>query len=254
MMKTYLIVIVFALIFAGCAKKTAPADTENYSVDSVEQAYQGFQEKQLPFRTFSTDVRTRYEDEDKSLTIKTEIRIEKDKRIWLSGRFLGFEGVRALITPDSVKVINRLEKTYSLEPIETIEELTKLPVNFYTFQNMIIGDLLVFNTQNTTIEDKDASIRLTTQQENLINTILLNKANLQLQQQVLRDEVSNQTMNVTYDDAENVAGGSFMTTRRIHANSGNDQVAIDLRFSDVKINPELSFPFSISDRYEREEY
>ncbi|RYY11186.1 MAG: DUF4292 domain-containing protein, partial [Cytophagaceae bacterium] len=45
-------------------------------------------------------------------TVNFNLRVRRDSAIWLSGSLVGIEGGRALLTADSVRVINRLKNTY----------------------------------------------------------------------------------------------------------------------------------------------
>ncbi len=49
--------------------------------------------------------------------------LQKDKIIWISinATLLGIEAFRAVITPDSVKVLNKLDKVYQLRSVSYLQ-------------------------------------------------------------------------------------------------------------------------------------
>ena len=73
-------------------------------------------------------------------TFNIIINNKKDSIIWVSVRAVfGVEIIRAQITPDSVSVINRLDKTYLKTKITDIKDLINFDLSFYDFQDIILG-------------------------------------------------------------------------------------------------------------------
>lgn len=76
------------------------------------------------------------------LKFKAILRMQKDSVIWISvSPGLGFEIVRVMMTPDSVKVLNRLERSYYLEEYSAITAFLGVDVPFETFQNLLVGNM-----------------------------------------------------------------------------------------------------------------
>ena len=60
--------------------------------------------------------------------------------IWISvSAILGLEAARIHLTPDSVKVINRLNSTYFVGHIAELTKRYKLPLSFYEIQNVLLA-------------------------------------------------------------------------------------------------------------------
>ena len=53
---------------------------------------------------------------------------------------LGMESVRALMTQDSVVVINKMAQTYLAEPISTAAKRFPIPATIQEAQTMLLGD------------------------------------------------------------------------------------------------------------------
>ena len=69
------------------------------------------------------------------------LRMQRDSVIWISAASLfGMEAVRTLITNDSIVVINRLDKTYLAEPVETFRESLQTPLTLQECQSMLLGN------------------------------------------------------------------------------------------------------------------
>ncbi len=73
-------------------------------------------------------------------TVDIKLRMRRDSSIWLSLSMIGIEGGRALITPDSIKMINRLDGTYLAEPFSYFQKKYNVPLSFISLQEMLIGN------------------------------------------------------------------------------------------------------------------
>ena len=82
------------------------------SLKYIQQLYSHIQSGIIDCRTFSAKLKVHYESSDgKDYEFNAFVRLQKDKIIWISiNALLGFEAFRAVITPDSVKVLNKLDK------------------------------------------------------------------------------------------------------------------------------------------------
>ena len=70
-----------------------------------------------------------------------QMRMRKDSLIWLSiNATLGIEVVRAKVSNDSVWVINRLEKTYLAEPLDTLSAQLGMPLSLPLIQTLILDN------------------------------------------------------------------------------------------------------------------
>lgn len=68
------------------------------------------------------------------------LRMHRDSLVWLSvSAFMGMESIRALITQDSVFMINRLNQTYVAEPISAVAQTLHAP-SLQECQTMLLGN------------------------------------------------------------------------------------------------------------------
>ena len=78
--------------------------------------------------------------EDNTFSFTGSLRMRRDSAIWRSiSAFMGMESVRALITPDTVLLLNRMNQTYMEEPTALVAEKLHTPT-FQDTQAMLLGD------------------------------------------------------------------------------------------------------------------
>ena len=70
-----------------------------------------------------------------------QLRIRKDSLVWLSvTATMGMEVLRAKINNDSVWILNRLEKTYLAEPLDTVSAQLGLPLSLPLVQTLLLDN------------------------------------------------------------------------------------------------------------------
>lgn len=70
-----------------------------------------------------------------------QLRMRRDSLVWLNvTAMLGVEVLRAKITTDSIWVINRWDKTYLAEPLDSISALLGMPVSLPVVQSLLFDN------------------------------------------------------------------------------------------------------------------
>ena len=97
--------------------------------------------QRINFKTFNAKVKMDYDGSEGNGQATVYVRMQKDSIIWLSlTGALGIEGFRVIITKDSVKLMNKLDKVVQFRSIQYLKDLTHVPVNFYDMQNILVGN------------------------------------------------------------------------------------------------------------------
>ena len=70
-----------------------------------------------------------------------QLRMRKDSIVWLNvSAAMGMEVLRARISTDSVWIINRLEKSYLTEPLDSVSEQLGLPLSLSLVQTLLLDN------------------------------------------------------------------------------------------------------------------
>jgi hypothetical protein len=224
------------------------------SLAFIRQAYDDVMRNRIDYRTFSAKVDVDYQDaEGKKYNVNAHIRMEKDNVIWLmiTGP-LGVEGLRALITTDSVKLLDKQNKTFVARSVSFLQEMTALPLDMATLQDLIIGNPVYFDSTITGYSRTENSISLQVFHHFFKHLITVSSTDKSIQSSKLddSDESRSRTCHLTYEDYENRKGVSFSTKRKINI-SEKKKLDIRLDFKQYDFNETLSFPFNIPKNYDR---
>ena len=234
-----------------------PVITDNGHDDSarfIKATYNRLQNQKINFTTFSAKVEVDYQDaEGKKYNVNAHLRMYKDSVMWVSiTAILGIEGLRAYITKDSVRMLDKQNKVYSIRSVASLQEITNLPLDLSSLQDLIIGNTVFLDsnivsysrTENTlsllSIGDFFKNLLTIQEQGNLVMSSKLDDV----------DELRNRTCYLTYDDYENGKGVVFPSKRTISVTE-KKKLDIQLNFKQYDFNETLSFPFSVPKNYKR---
>lgn len=267
MIRSILILAVAMIALASCkstrkiqtaiAKKDTVAvgvPTHEDSVRFIQETVRKMQEAHIDYTTFSAKLNVDYQGTDgKKYDVNANLRMYKDSAIWISiTAIFGIEGLRALITKDSVKVLNKQDKVYTARSVAYLQEVTALPLDLSSLQEILIGNPVFLDSNITSYSKTGNSISLLSIGEWFKGLLTLN-ADGRMENSKLDDiDVSrSRTCNLSYSDYESKRGVPFSTKRRITV-SEKKNLDIKLDFKSYEFNETLSFPFSVPKNYKRE--
>lgn len=244
-------------------KVIAPKDSVivaggNASKDSlllVETTMNNLKTNYIDFRTFSAKIKVEIEDaKGKQPDLTATLRMIKDSAIWLSltGSFLGVEVYRVHITPDSVILMNKLDKEVQYRSLDYLQDVTQIPFDFKTIQDMFIGNPVFFNPANVIFRKRDELVLASSIGDQFKNLLTLAAGSNFIVHSKLDDVdvYRNRTASVSYDDYEDIEGKSFSTRRQITISEKN-KLDIRLNFKQVEFNKELSVGFVVPKNYKK---
>ncbi|MBV9963613.1 MAG: DUF4292 domain-containing protein [Parafilimonas sp.] len=265
MRKLLLISTFLGIISVGChtAKQTqhivkdtvitqSPAATLKPvdSIATIKEQLANTLNTPLNFTTFYGRAKANFSSPQASGNATVYIKMQKDSIIWISITGpLNIEGARVLITPDSVKIMNKLESTLQLSSIAHLQQLTKLPLTFNDFQNLILGRPAIIGN-NVDYQFKKDSITITSAGDLLTYVYSFTKNNLQLGQSNFQP-VNNTTVksaNIFYNDYRQVDNINFSASRDISV-SGEAPITLQLNFKEYNFNQPQTFLFTVSKNY-----
>lgn len=196
------------------------------------------------------------------------IRIRKDSIIWISiTPALGIEAARAVITADSVKLLNRLETTYFAGDFKYINTLLKTDLDFDMLQSLLVGNDFSFYENNVFkasvdgmqyklntvgrgklkkyIKTSDDTISLLTQD------IWLDPETYKITKVQLKELKENRKLEAEYSDFNMIDSLMYPFKLHYNATSEKEKVEINIENSKVTATGPLEFPFNVSSKYQR---
>lgn len=235
--------------------KVPVADGKSDTIHFIHEVYQAIERNRIDFNTLSAKIKVDFSGEDgKKRDFTAAIRMKKDSAIWVSiTALLGIEAFRILVTPDSVKVLNKLDKVIQLRSVSYLQELAKVPFSFQELQALLIGNPVFLDSNIVSYRKDDKSISLLSSSEVFKHLLTVSTDDYRLLHSKLDDAdvLRARTCNIIYGGYENKNAILFPTFRGI-AVSEKGKIDINMQFKQVDFNVDLTFPFNIPRNYKRQ--
>ena len=234
---------------------TVSNDPKADSIKFIHDAFQKIQNNRIEFKTFSAKIKVHYQASDgKDNDFTAYVRILKDSLIWvrISATIIDYEAFRLLITRDSVKLINNLDKTVELRSASYLQDVIHIPLNFRTLQDLLIGNP-VYVDSNIVYYKKEPTHLVLMSVGNLFkNYLMVNKDNYTVEHSKLDDiDVTRaRTCEITYSDYAPLDSTFFSSYRQVSVTE-KSSVDIQLNFKEYNFNKPLSISFKIPKNYKR---
>ena len=239
---------------------TIIVETGISSPDSLSRA---MKMADAPILWFGAKVSVDSDINNQTNSFSANLRIKKDSAIWISiSPALGIEVARALVTPDSLKFINRINGTYFKGDYKYLNELLQIEVNFKMIQAILLGNVYLHYSIEQYIRDREnTELVLSTLKKRRIRRDIDVEIPQILTQEIWFSSIQNKIVRmemqdyrpvrkftVNYLQFENVDELS-MPNKLIITAQADKQVKIDLEYSRMTINKELNLPFNIPENY-----
>lgn len=198
-----------------------------------------------------------FKRKDSDMSANFNLRVRRDSAIWLSGSVLGIEGVRALLTPDSVRVVNRLEKTYFAGDYAYLSQLLNVPVTYRQMQDILLGDYQAAPKGAIPVVKTEGDNQAVTYPVTpLVLEQLVSTATGRLQQLKVSESAAQRSLTVGYADFQKPTGTELpfaFTTNVLGQQGGTESTSATLNYQKVEVGAgHLDFPFSIPKGYTKQ--
>jgi hypothetical protein len=269
--KTFLFVSILIWSFSSCRstrdlnKAIAPVDSglvlpkvDSTKLDSVrvlDSAVRVLKGNHIDFHTFSAKIKV---DVDGSMGKQPDltviVRMVKDSVIWMSvsSTILNIEVYRMLITRDSVILMNKQEKEVQFRSLDYLQEVTEIPFDFGTLQDLLVGNPIFFSDSIISFEQRERHTLISARGIYFKNLLTLSREDLSLLNCKLDDldPDRHRTASFSYGEYDYSPGFAFPADRRIIVAEKNN-IDIRMQYKQFEFNKELSVSFHIPRNYKR---
>jgi hypothetical protein len=226
-------------------------DSAAINKNDVRARVQAIQSKQVSFNTFSGKAKTKLDINGNANDVTLNIRINRDQKIWISiTAIAGIEVARALITPDSIQVINRFQSVYFKKPFSYVYTYAPRQVNFKTVQSLLVGNAISeLVNEDATFKTEATNTALSGNLQGLIYKLLLGP-DMKVTQTNLSNPGARQSLQVTNNVFIQADNRVIPSQIDIASTAGDKKIKANLRYTTAEFDRQLEYPFSIPKSYQ----
>lgn len=247
----YFLTFTLLIVFSSCKKRFFSSVEESEILPKITV-------QNIDYEYFSSKAKVKYNDGNTSLGFTVQLRMKKDSVIWLSASpALGIEAIRALITPDSVRIINRIVNRYDAYSIDYLRTAFNIDLSMSSFQEMLLGNLVVKPQKGDKITDSsDAPCVILVQEKNGIRLAnFIDRQTHKVTRLEITDIPTNNELGVDYTKFGMLSSYLFPYENLIQAavkDKGSERIIkINITHNKAEISQKpLNFAFNVPKRFE----
>lgn len=253
-------VLLFLAVLAGCKVTkvviSSPPELVEMPVlvpepdNTRKDKLNSIHKNNIVFNTLSVKSKAVLSISDKINDVNMNFRIKNNEVIWVSVTAIaGLEVARALITPDSVKILNRIDNIYISKPFTYIHEFTNDQINFNTLQAILIGNTvseLINDSTELKIENNET--KLSSIIGGLAYSIRVGDQNKVIYAN-LNDLTANQELNANYTDFMMVNEQQIPHAISMDSKVKAKKFLLELKFLKIDLNGSIELPFRVPERF-----
>jgi hypothetical protein len=255
-MKKYIALVLLSVFVISCKSKAVAVQNTDKTAEAPKEdkkAIAKHYDNKLDFKTLYIKAAAKYVDAKQSQNVTAEIKIEKDKQILVSVRFLGITMAKALITPTAVSYYEKINSTYYEGDFTSLSKWLGTELDYSKVQNLLVGealdDLRKGKYTQTIVENL---FKLDDEKEDKIKkTFYLDSDKYLLQKEEISQPAENRMLKISYADSKTFEQGILPTSIEINAIQPKGETDINLNYNTISFNEELSFPYSVPSGYKK---
>lgn len=245
------LVLAVLVLAYSCASKKATVKNDTGITAKGKDLLSTYELNNLNFITFSGRAKAKVQYGEETQNVTLNVRMERDKAIWISvTALLGIEAARVLITPDSVKIMNRLQSEYVSKPFSYIYRYTNPGITFRMLQDILMGNISteMLRTDQLQIATSEDDVQVIGIKEGLTFHYGVNKSNRPFTFNLVEIGKTNK-LEAHYSDFAVIDGHNFPQRFTLNIEGSGTKVSSDMLYNKSEFNKSVELPFNIPSRY-----
>ncbi len=212
--------------------------------------------------TYTSKLKVTLKTEDLKKKLKGTLRIQKDKVIWLSLRKTGIEFSRIMFTPDSVFMINYIDKTYLKYDYKKLNKklsssmlnyhnIESLLLNKFFFQNNVKLSNKLFERESLQVSGNKNVVEVKSGDVSVFQYFVILTDIYKIHKNHIEDKSNGVNLSISYDKFMTVSDKEAPTQMFINLKTKNKSIQSDVKISKIIFDKELKFPFKAPKKYKR---
>ena len=265
----FLILISVIFIFLSFSNDK-PKKMRNYG---SKKLYRLVSDNYLDYNTLSIKSGIKIEFNGKNYSLKGNFRLRKDSLIWINlNHASGLPVLRAIITPDSIKYLDKINKKYYSGEYEKTAKALKINLNFKSLQSLLTNELIsvsdnrkpsrIFGDYKSYI-DSNTYVLQNVRNRKIKKFHKKNKSNILLLEQIhirpcvfkiekfeVEEIKTKKKLTIEYYKFTKIDSTLFPKRVDFTVKSDSSLTVINMKYSRIKVNSKNKYNFRIPKKYE----
>jgi hypothetical protein len=269
--KAFLPVLLGLLLFSSCKTTRKVVDIPSVQVKlkgaDVVQVFDSVTANQFKFAYLAAKATVDYTDKSgETQSFDVNMRMRYDSAIWISiTPLLGIEVARVILDKDSLKIMDRVHKTFMARDYVFLEELLKTTVNFEMVQAVVIGNYFPYQKADKikSVYEDEPYVILSSMNKRRMKRVLEENdpakpvvqdfwidGNFRIAKSKITDDKLDRWVMASYMNFTEVGGKLFPNDLVVSISSSSPTI-IKIAYNKLTVDEEFTMPFTVPEKYER---
>jgi Domain of unknown function (DUF4292) len=249
-----LVSFISSAVLVSCKSKSAAVNvSKSENLKTVNKIIENYYNNKMEFSTLYIKANAHFSDDKLNQKVTAEIKFKKDEQILVSVRFLGITMAKALMTPTKVSYYEKIKGTYYEGDFSALSQFLGTDLDFNKVQNLLLGrtiDNLKDGKYSETLADN--LYRLDEESDgNTKKSFYIDSNSFLLNKQEITQIKQERMIQAVYSNPKEYKEMTMPLTINIDSYQKRGNAKIDLEYSNLSFNEELSFPYSVPSDYKR---
>ena len=247
-MNRIVLCLIGVVALTSCSKKFSLFSTnpDKFNLNNLEYEYLSLKSK------------IKYEDGDDKQKATANIRIRKDSVIWFSiTPGLGIEAARGIITHDSIMIIDKINKEYTVKAVREFTDKVHFKLDLQLLESILVGNLIWPVREGDKITRSRGFYLIPKKYQTLSIKNYIGANSMKLEKMEVTSDTSINALQIQYSsfqlfDEKVVPTEVDMNIKYITPNDNTQKMSnITIEHAKVEIDKKHKFSFTIPKKYTR---
>ena len=270
----FFILIISTIVFSSCRTTRSLPKAEVKPITAA-RLLNKIEQNAFDYEYFTVKrINCQFSGNDTKVSFVATLKAQKDKAILISISKLSIPVGSVMLTPDSVKYVNYLEKSYFIDDYTYLSEILNVELDFETIQTILSSNVFSYqnNVKNKDLKNFETSIEngfyvLISEKENkmmnerrsgrfdkdafILQKMFFDPTSFSLTRMTIDDKTNSRKVEFRFADFEKIRNKNYPGSIDMYFTSSEDNVSLKLKtsgFSSEKID---SFTLNIPEKYEQ---
>lgn len=250
MLNKFLMMLFIAVVAISCkSKKTGQEAIKTKPVVGVVST-ESILAKQTHYKTFTAKAKTSLSLSGKNHDVTLNVRNKKGEIIWISATYIaGIEVARLMITPDSVKLMNRISSEYIAKPFSFINSYTVPEIDFESLEAIFIGNPLEFTLDKSSKITKQDNAYLVEGKKGKLEYQNTYSKQLKPQTVQLKNQELRQNLKLEYNKYTVINSKIVPLQLLINSVINTQNINLTIEYQNPQFDVSQDYPFNVPKRF-----
>lgn len=283
--KFSLIIILFIAVWLNSCRTARELPTAEARPISTGKLLKKVEQNAFDYNYFTIKrINCQFSNNETKANFVVNLKALKDEKILVSIKKLKIPVGRVLLTPDSVKYVNYIDRNYFVDDYTYLSDYLNIDLDFATIQSIISNNAFsyrndaknkdfktfdsfieegmhVLQSEKTKkifkMEEKGKTGKINRRMKRLDDEALIlqkmyfNPANFALTRLIINDKTNHRIMNLDFDDFVEVKNKDYPGMLNMSFDSAENEVKLKIRMSGFSTDKINSFSIKIPEKYEQ---